>query len=399
MEHYSKLLTFSFVVMLLAGCEKEDAKDATANEYSLDYNSALISGSSGSGSSGGTGGTGTQSAPGTLTAGEWSDLEEWDFWAGLLDKNEYVEYLDNWNLLPEVRYSVEILSSQGTPVTNACVQLKDATGQVLWETLTDNTGSAELWASFSNRDNLPLILESCSLVDHFMIAHPLTYDEGINHVQTGPAFLSSRMADIAFVVDATGSMGDELEYIKVELNDVIAKASYASGINPRVGALVYRDEGDEYVVRISPFADDLTVAEEFVQAQSAGGGGDFPEAVHTALQSAIHEFDWNASARARLLFLVLDAPPHYSPDVVKAISTLTKEAAQKGIKIIPVSASGISKETEFILRAMDIFTNGTYVFITDHSGIGNSHLDPTVGDYEVEFLNDLLIRLIAEYCK
>ncbi|MEM8907449.1 MAG: hypothetical protein AAGD05_06350, partial [Bacteroidota bacterium] len=31
------------------------------------------------------------------------------------------------------------------------------------------------------------------------------------------------------------------------------------------------------------------------------------------------------------------------------------------------------------------------------SGIGNDHLEPTVGDYEVELLNDLLVRLIGEY--
>lgn len=70
--------------------------------------------------------------------------------------------------------------------------------------------------------------------------------------------------------------------------------------------------------------------------------------------------------------------------------------AKKGIKIIPITASGIDKETEFLMRFFAISTNGTYVFITNHSGIGNEHLEPTVGDYEVEFLNDLMVRLINE---
>jgi hypothetical protein len=42
-------------------------------------------------------------------------------------------------------------------------------------------------------------------------------------------------------------------------------------------------------------------------------------------------------------------------------------------------------------------TNGTYVFITNDSGIGNDHLQATVGDYEVEFLNDLMVRLVKKY--
>jgi hypothetical protein len=49
------------------------------------------------------------------------------------------------------------------------------------------------------------------------------------------------------------------------------------------------------------------------------------------------------------------------------------------------------------MRSFALLTNGTYVFITDHSGIGNSHLVPTIGDYEVEKLNDLLVRLVGEY--
>ena len=79
------------------------------------------------------------------------------------------------------------------------------------------------------------------------------------------------------------------------------------------------------------------------------------------------------------------------------MQTATKKASEKGIKIIPVVASGIDKETEFLMRFIACATNGTYVFLTDDSGIGESHLEPTVGKYEVEMLNDLIIRLILKY--
>ena len=72
-------------------------------------------------------------------------------------------------------------------------------------------------------------------------------------------------------------------------------------------------------------------------------------------------------------------------------------AAEKGIHLIPVVASNADRETELFGRALAIMTNGTYVFLTDHSGVGYSHIAASVGNYEVELLNKLLIRLIEYY--
>jgi hypothetical protein len=42
-------------------------------------------------------------------------------------------------------------------------------------------------------------------------------------------------------------------------------------------------------------------------------------------------------------------------------------------------------------------TNGTYVFLTDHSGIGNEHLKPSTDDYKVELLSDVLMRIMVSF--
>ncbi|PKD20726.1 hypothetical protein APR41_13730 [Salegentibacter salinarum] len=99
----------------------------------------------------------------------------------------------------------------------------------------------------------------------------------------------------------------------------------------------------------------------------------------------------------RLAFLILDAPPHHNQQVISDIQNSVKKSAEKGIKFIPVTASGIDKETEFLMRYFSMATNSTYVFITNHSGIGNDHIEPSIGEYKVELLNELLIRLITEY--
>ena len=106
---------------------------------------------------------------------------------------------------------------------------------------------------------------------------------------------------------------------------------------------------------------------------------------------------WDEGNYARLAFLILDAPPHHTQKILDSIHSSIKAYAAKGIKIIPVAASGVDKSTEFLVRLMAMMTDGTYVFITNDSGVGNDHITPTVGGYQVEQLNSLLIRLINKY--
>ena len=41
-------------------------------------------------------------------------------------------------------------------------------------------------------------------------------------------------------------------------------------------------------------------------------------------------------------------------------------------------------------------TMGRYLFLTDHSGVGNPHAKPHAPEYAVEHLNRLMVRMIAQ---
>ena len=98
------------------------------------------------------------------------------------------------------------------------------------------------------------------------------------------------------------------------------------------------------------------------------------------------------------MFFVLDAPPHNDrKGTPERIYENVLLAAEQGIRIIPVASSGVNTETELIMRSLAAITGGTYVFLTNDSGIGGDHLEPTIGDYEVEKLNDLMVDLITKY--
>ena len=195
-----------------------------------------------------------------------------------------------------------------------------------------------------------------------------------------------------FLVDTTGSMADEISYLQKDFS-AIAEDAGSSGI--RYAACFYRDEGDEYVTRMNPFTSDVSEVQVKINSEYADGGGDNPEAVAPALTEAVSaDQGWSESAE-KLLFLIFDAPPHDGTEA--ALDAAIRSAAAQGIRVIPVVASNADRATELFGRAAAIVTNGTYVFLTDDSGVGDEHLEPIVGSYDVELLHDVIVRIINEH--
>ena len=335
---------------------------------------------------------------GLLTAGEINDFSKWELWNDLTN-GELNEYQTIWNIGPKSRYSVQITSKNRQPLENMKVELLNPKGKIIYSALTDNTGKAELWGDLS----LDSISEKCSLKikgkgQELTVKNAKTFDQGINTIQFETDCAQNFDIDIAFVVDATGSMSDELNFLKAELNEVIYQSkSIDQRLNFRFANVFYRDHGEDYLTKEHNFSRILSESISFISDQYAGGGGDFPEAVDDALDIAMNNLDWDPNARARLMFLILDAPPHNNPEIQRKIKYQIQKASEMGIRIIPLVASGISKDAEYLLRCMALGTNGTYAFLTDHSGIGGSHLKPSTDEYEVELLSDLLVRIITNF--
>ena len=331
--------------------------------------------------------------PGQLTAGEWSDLDNWETWTELLEE-DFLPYTQHWQLAPRNRYAVEVRNEKGAPVVHCKAVLRSGEGHVLWSALTDNNGRAELWSSEAAApESIELEFEGTQA----RIGRPQPYAEGVNLGRLTAECPAANAVDVLFVVDATGSMSDEINYLKAELEDAILRVERnLPGAILRTGALFYRDHQDAYLTRSSRLTPTLDSTLAFIRQQSADGGGDGPEAVEIALQEALEKQNWNPKASARLLFLILDAPPHQTPEIIESLKQSIQKAAELGVKIIPVAGSGIDKSTEYLMKAMAISTGGSYAFLTNHSGIGGSHIEPTAGPYEVLFLNSLMVRLILE---
>ncbi|RYY83069.1 MAG: hypothetical protein EOO15_21985, partial [Chitinophagaceae bacterium] len=327
-----------------------------------------------------------------LTAGEVSDFKKWKLWGDYTD-DDFKSVSAAWKMSFRKRYCMLVQNTEHQPLLNEPVYLVDGeSGDTLWAARTDNTGKAELWADGFEGATSRLQLH-CGGKQWPAFA----FADGLSRAVLPFSCRAGRQVEVAFVVDATGSMSDEIRYLQAELGAVIRETRTAHpDIDLRAGAVFYRDHGDSYLTRFRALTSNNEGLLRFINEQSAGGGGDGPEAVEEALAVALDSLGWSADARSRLLFLVLDAPPH--EEARARMAALARQAARKGVRIVPVVCSGADKSTEYLMRCLALATDGTYTFLTDDSGIGGGHIKPSTDEFKVELLAGLMKRLLDEMC-
>ena len=338
---------------------------------------------------------------GQLTAAELNDFSKWDLWKDI-QKKDLHRFQEMWEISPVLRYAVQVKTEDEKPVVDATVLLKSSDKIILWSAQTDNTGKAELWLNlFSDikikKTELVVIYEN----REYSFEKPNLFHKGINAFKLTVKCNIPNQVDVAFVVDATQSMDDEIAFLKSDIVDIIQKTKLNfPDMSLNLGSVFYRCFGNSYAIKLSPFSNNIDNTVNFINSQDANEGGD--EVVEEALKVAVDSLNWSQSARARLLFFVLDEQPLRKPEVINKLHIYIQKAAEKGIRIIPIVASAETPRNasslEYLMRSMALATNGTYLFLTDHSKIGNAHAKPTTDRYDVELLNNLLKRIIYQFC-
>jgi Mg-chelatase subunit ChlD len=217
----------------------------------------------------------------------------------------------------------------------------------------------------------------------------------------GAHALAPTRLDLVFLVDATGSMADEIGKLRDSMRAMADEmARLPSRPSICYGLVAYRDRGDAFFVRGQDFTDDLRAFQRGLAAVQAGGGGDMPEALNEALHTAVHRLSWRGGDTTRLVLLVADAPPHldygapwYDDDMQGALA--------RGIKLLTIGASGLDEGGEYVFRQMAQYTGGRFVFLTyaDARQPGSGPGRETVHDvdnYSVQTLDRLVVRLVRE---
>lgn len=333
---------------------------------------------------------------GTLTAGSFDDNLNLDVFEGFITEVLQSDEAGDYPNLPlGQRIIVTVKDEQGVPVMDARVvitpegeedttlldQMTGSDGRVLFLTGLDNAAEA---TSFALTIHPPA---DAAPVSEVRDLDNLEWNVTLATAGTPPGNL-----DLAFVVDTTGSMADELEYLKTEVSSIArAVDEVFPDVPQRYALIAYRDQGDTYVVRTFDFTASLDEFADNLTAQSADAGGDWPEAAHLALEAA-GELSWADSDTARVMFWIADAPPHteFAERAFDAIQALRA----KTIAVYPVATSGVGTELEFYMRSAAFLTLSEYLFLTDDSGVGNTHAEPHIPCYLVQRLDQLMIRMI-----
>ena len=326
---------------------------------------------------------------GQLTASATFDNDKYAFWQSLLTSNQegngiFEGYNNNYAFKTANRITLTFPKGTYARVTlknedkDEFVGVSDANG-VCYVFAKEKRESYSLDISYINKDGDLTSFEDSVTGDK-------EYDLEAQEV-------SKDLIEIMFVIDATGSMGDEISYLQAEISDVIKKVKEANNnIRILISIMVYRDEGDQYVTKYNDFSESVEDQLAFLNKQSAGGGGDIPEAVEVAFEEAC-EKQWTTGTSTKILVHVADAPSH-DKDVASWANSVNKLASM-GVRILTVASSGIDKATEYLFRCQSLLTNGVYVHLTNDSGIGGDHIEATTEETEVvELLNDCLVRVI-----
>ena len=339
--------------------------------------------------------------------------------AGVVDDNadfgEYLAYRQRRAGLPvrerdiSERYLLEVTDPTGRPVHDAevAVQRPGVAQPVMWAR-TDTAGKVWLhprafMAGGLDAGSAGQRMLGVAVRKNGVQGRSMLMPGQANAVQVrlgAPASAQRPRLDLVFMVDATGSMGDEIAKLKSSMRAMSQQISQLPG-QPDIcyGLVAYRDRGDAFITRTHDFTDDLGAFQNMLARVQAGGGGDTPEALNEALHEVVHTLDWRVDA-ARMVVMVADAPPHldyggpqYDMDMQAALA--------KGIKLFAVGASGLDPVGEYVFRQMAQYTAGRFVFLTykeatdPASGPGTQTVHD-VKQYSVQTLDRLVVRLVGE---
>ena len=347
---------------------------------------------SGSSATGGAGGGSGEPPvlpqPGRLTAGTWDDNLNFEFFQKYISRFEGLEQPGTPQLARPDRLVVQVNGQDGTPMSGVEVWLDAASGTPA-RSVTGAEGRAVLLPGPGTRAGS---MRLNARLDGASTAMEVPAGAEAITVPLAQPGRTIGAIDIAFVVDTTGSMGDEITYLQSELGAIAATlAADFPQLAKRWALVAYKDQGDAYVVRPTNFTANLADFQRTLGGISAGGGGDTPEAPDQAL-AASQQLSWGTGATARVLFWVADAPHHAGREA--AFTSAVLGLMSKGVHIYPVASSGIDELAEFSMRSAAQVTGGRYLFLTDDSGVGGAHKEPTVPCYYVTSLQAAMSRML-----
>lgn len=338
-----------------------------------------------------------------LKAGYSDDNKQFNYFINFLEKykNQVESY---YPINVKERIIIKVIDDNKKPINNAIVSIYNTENKKIEEGKTLSDGSYMFFPSeYDNKYK-----EFKVRIDYQNQKKEITISrEGkrINEVVIiDKRETSSEIPlDIVFVLDTTGSMGEEIERLKTTIEIInLNITSFKPKPRVRFGMVLYKDRGDEYVTRIIPLTESLDEFKKELDMITAEGGGDTPEDLQEALKDLINSMKWNNKG-IKLGFIITDAPPHLDyKDQKYTYVNAVKDAKKMGIKIFSVGTGGLDITGEYILRQISQYTLGKYIFLTygerkeSEGGVQGAVSHHTGENFTTDKLESIIIGLVKE---
>lgn len=333
-----------------------------------------------------------------LKAGFSDDNEQFNYFVEFLAKYEDVEHYP-YDI--SERIGVTVLDSAGKSVPNALVTVR-AGASIRARGLTYANGEFRFYPSaFGTQDqSFTVSVQAGSAKAEATVGRDGPRSVQIK-LQSSRGIPQPVPLDVLFVMDTTGSMGEEIERLRDTIAIIYANLN---ALKPRpvvrFGLVLYKDRGDSYITETHAFTEDLDAFQKILDRVYASGGGDGPEDLETALDDAVNKMDWNKDG-IRLGFVVTDAEAHldYGRDYTYIDAANT--AREKAIKLYTIGTGGLPLEGEYLLRQVAQLTSARYIFLTyGESGESSGGATGSVSHHTGEnFATDKLEAIIIRFVK
>lgn len=297
------------------------------------------------------------------------------------------------------RFVVQVVDAEGKSVSNASVAV--SAGETPVATLTTYANGETLFhpGAFGEAAQAQSFSVRVTKGEQTVTQAFQGDAEGVWELKLpGAVVKPAAKLDVLFLLDATGSMGGEIDRLQSTIKTM---ASRIQGLphqpSVRFGLVAYRDQNEEYVTRKTDFTADVTAFQAALDLVRAEGGGDKPEDVEAAISAGVSGMSWAEGDAVRLAFLVADAAPHVDYPQSTPYTTSVKRAAEKGVKLYPIGCSGLEPEGEYAFRQMAQYTMGQYLFITrggDESSGGGGAASATVDKFQEGRLDDIVVDIV-----
>lgn len=237
------------------------------------------------------------------------------------------------------------------------------------ETVGDNdteaTGSEEDSGEFPPTPDTGNKVGSTRASNDALVAAAATPTLTNGRTGTETALTERNSIDIVLLLDATGSMAQELDTLQNSLADVgLGLAGLSENTSFRYGFVLYRDQEKGIPSQVFELTEAWESFTERLMAVTAVGGGDYPENLNDGFYQAVTGLNWSPNA-TKLLILLGDAPPHLdSAQTAPYVETLQLAAGQ-GITIFTIGSDGLNEQGMAIFEEIAERGNGRFIFISD----------------------------------